>query len=103
MRNLRERKTDVLITRWIATDDNDDMKAEILYEAPLVVMTDHRHPLLRRKPISLADLMNEPWIHSPPGSLLGRSVKAIFGRNKLMVPPAAVTTNSMYMRLNLLP
>ncbi|HEY4405293.1 MAG TPA: LysR family transcriptional regulator [Xanthobacteraceae bacterium] len=102
MRNLRERKTDVLVTRWIATDDNDDMKAEILYEAPLAVMTDHRHRLLRRKPISLADLMNEPWIHSPPDSLLGRSVKAIFGRNKLMVPPAAVTTNSMYMRLNLL-
>jgi DNA-binding transcriptional LysR family regulator len=102
MRNLRERKTDVLVTRWIATGDDDDMKAEILYEAPLVVMTDHRHRLLRRKPISLADLMNEPWIHSPPDSLIGRLVKAIFGRNKLMVPAAAVTTNSMYMKLNLL-
>jgi DNA-binding transcriptional LysR family regulator len=102
IRNLRERKTDVLLTRWVGTGDDDDMKAEILYEAPLVVVTDHRHRLLRRKPISLADLMNEPWIHSPPDSLLGHSVKAIFARNKLMVPAATVTTNSIYMRLNLL-
>ena len=102
MRNLRERKTDVLVTRWIATGDNDDMKAEILYEAPLVVMTDHRHRLLRRRPISLAELLDDPWIHSPPDSLIGRSITAIFGRNKLKVPAAAVTTNSMYMKLNLL-
>jgi DNA-binding transcriptional LysR family regulator len=78
------------------------MKAEILYEAPLVVMADHRHRLLRRKPISLADLMNEPWIHSPSDSLLGRSVKAVFSKNKLMLPAAAVTTSSIYMRLTLL-
>ena len=87
MRNLRERKTDVLVTRWVATDDDDDdMKAEILYEAPLVVMTDHRHRLLRRKSISLADLTNEAWIHSPPESLIGSSVKAIFGRNNPQRP-----------------
>jgi DNA-binding transcriptional LysR family regulator len=102
MRGLRERKLDVLVTRWAPTGDDDDMKAEILYEAPLVVMADHRHRLLRRKPIRLADLMNEPWIHSPPDSLLGRFVRAVFSTNKLMLPAAAVTTSSIYMRLNLL-
>ena len=102
MRGLRDRKLDVLVTRWVATGDDDDMKAEILYQSPLVVMADHRHRLLRRKPISLADLMNEPWIHSPSDSLLGRSVNAVFSRNKLVFPAAAVTTSSIYMRLNLL-
>ena len=34
MRGLRERKLDVLVTRWVATGDDDDMKAEILYDAP---------------------------------------------------------------------
>jgi DNA-binding transcriptional LysR family regulator len=102
MQGLRERKLDVLVTRWVATGDDDDMEAEILYESPLVIMADHRHRLLRRKPISLADLMNEPWIHSPSDSLLGRSVKDVFRRNKLMLPAAAVTTSSINMRLSLL-
>jgi DNA-binding transcriptional LysR family regulator len=102
MRGLRERKLDVLVTRWVATGDDDDMKAEILYESPLAVMADHRHRLLRRKPISLADLMSEPWIHSPLDSLLGRSVKDVFRRNKLTLPAATVTTSSINMRLNLL-
>src|SRR5215468_1086848 len=45
MHELRERKLDVLIARWIPTPDADDFKVEVLYKGPLTVMADHRHPL----------------------------------------------------------
>src|SRR5215470_3308806 len=102
LRELRERRLDILITRWFPTPDTNDLKAEILYKAPLAVMADRRHPLLRRRGLSLSDLMDELWVLSPPDSLLGRLVRDVFRRKKLKLPQAAVTTLSMYMRLNLL-
>jgi DNA-binding transcriptional LysR family regulator len=102
MRELRERKLDVLITRWIPISDSDDLKAAVLYRSPLAVMADHRHPLVRRREPSLSDLMDELWTLSPPDSYLGRLVDDAFRRRKLKLPQAAVTTISIYMRLNLL-
>jgi len=102
LRELRERKLDILITRWFPTPDTDDLNAEILYKARLAVMADHRHPLVRRRGLSLSDLMDELWTLSPPDSLLGRLVGDAFRRRKLKLPQAAVTTLSIYMRLNLL-
>src|SRR4051812_9114304 len=102
LRELRERKLDILITRWFPTSDTDDLTAEILYKASLAVMADHRHPLVRQKELSLRELQDKLWTLSPPDSLLGRLVGDIFRRRKLKLPQASVTTQSMYMRLNLL-
>jgi DNA-binding transcriptional LysR family regulator len=102
LRELRERKLDILLTRWVTTSDTDDLTAEILYKASLAVMADHRHRLVRRRELSLSDLKDELWTLSPPDSLLGRLVGDVFRRRKLRLPHAAVTTQSMYMRLNLL-
>jgi DNA-binding transcriptional LysR family regulator len=101
-RELRERKLDVLIAFWIPTQDNDDLKADILYKAAFAVMADHRHPLVRRKELSLSDLIGEHWTLAPPDSFQGRLVDDFFRRKKLKPPHAVVTTISTYMSLNLL-
>ena len=44
----------------------DDLAAEVLLKAPLAVLADRRHPLLKRKKLSLADTMGEAWTLSPP-------------------------------------
>jgi DNA-binding transcriptional LysR family regulator len=102
VRDLRERVLDVVITRWTAEAVADDLAAEVLLKAPLAVLADQRHPLLKRKKLSLADTMGEAWTLSPPDSFLGRVVVDVFRRRKLPLPPAIVTTLSIHMRLNLL-
>ena len=102
VRDLRERALDVVITRWTADAVADDLASEVLLKAPLAVLADRRHPLLKRKKLSLADTMAEAWTLSPPDSFLGRVVVDVFRQRKLPLPPSIVTTLSVHMRLNLL-
>jgi DNA-binding transcriptional LysR family regulator len=101
-RELRERRLDVLLTRWNSRLEADDLVAEVLYESTLVVMADKSHPMVPRKKLGLAELMQEQWTLSPPDTFLGRIGVDLFRRKKLPLPPTIVTTSSLYMRLNLL-
>jgi DNA-binding transcriptional LysR family regulator len=100
LRSLRERELDIVITRWM-TPEPDDLAAELLFEAPLAVLADRRHPLVGRERLELADLMTQTWVLPPPNGFLGRIIVEIFGRRGLPLPPALVTTVSVYMQLNL--
>ena len=99
---LRERKHDVLVSRWDTLRVADDLKAQLLFKSPLAVMVARGHPLLLRKKLDLGDLMQEQWTLSPPESFLGRTVVDLFRRRKLPLPLAIVTTISIHMRLDLL-
>jgi DNA-binding transcriptional LysR family regulator len=100
---LRQRTIDVAITRWAPTPVAPDLAAEVLFRSSLAVMAERRHPLLRsRKKLKLGDLMEEQWTLSPPDTFLGRTGAELFQRHRLPLPPTAVTTVSIYMRLNLL-
>lgn len=99
---LRQRSRDVVVTRWAPPPMADDLSVQTLFRSSLAVMAAHGHPLLRRKKLSLAELMNERWTLSPPDSFLGRVVVDLFRRRKLPLPPAVVTTISIHMRLDLL-
>ena len=99
---LRQRTRDVVISRWAAPPATDDLAVQPLFKSPLAVMAAQGHPLLRRRRLGLADLMDERWTLSPPDSFLGRTVVELFRRRKLPLPPAVVTTISIHMRLDLL-
>jgi DNA-binding transcriptional LysR family regulator len=102
-RDLRERRLDVLLRRWLPTTPGaDDLTIEVVFEQALGVLADRRHPLLRRRNAQLADLMEERWALSPADSFLGRVVADVFARRNLPLPSAVVTTVSIYMRLSLL-
>ena len=102
VRDLRERALDIVVSRWTQSAVADDLAAEVLMRAPLAVLADRHHPLVKRRKLSLADTMNEAWTLSPPDSFLGRVVVDVFRRRKLPLPAAVVTTLSIHMRLNLL-
>lgn len=57
-----------------------------------------RNPLVRRKGLALAEVMDQPWTLSPPDTFLGRLVAAAFRREGLPLPVAAVTSVSIAMR-----
>jgi DNA-binding transcriptional LysR family regulator len=102
VRELRERRIDVMLTRWIKPLIAEDLAAHVLFESAVAVMAQRRHPLLRYKSLRLADLMTERWTLAPTDSFPGRVVADLFARNRLVLPSAAVTTASIYLRLNLL-
>jgi len=102
VRGLRERTLDVAITRWTDGAIADDLTADVLFNAPLAVLADRRHPLVGRKKLSLADTMQQAWTLSPPDSFLGRIVVAAFNKRKLQLPASVVTTLSIHTRLNML-
>ena len=100
-RELRERTLDLALTRWEPEFVADDLAAQVLFNSPYVVMAAHRHPLLRRKKLNLADLMAERWTFSPPDTFAGRTMVELFRRRKLPLPPTVVISNSVFMRLSL--
>jgi DNA-binding transcriptional LysR family regulator len=102
LRELRERALDIVVVRGSAESAADDLAEETLYNAPLAVMADKRHPLVGRRRLELKDLMNERWALSPPDSYLGVMVVDIFRRRGLELPSAAVTSISIFMRLTML-
>jgi DNA-binding transcriptional LysR family regulator len=99
---LRQRTRDVVVTRWAPPPAADDLAVQTLFKSSLAVMAAQGHPLLRRRKLSLGDLMEERWTLSPPESFLGRVVVGLFDRRKLPLPATVVTTISIHMRLNLL-
>jgi DNA-binding transcriptional LysR family regulator len=100
MRSLRERELDIVITRWM-TSEPEDLAAELLFEAPLAVLADRRHPLVDSERLDLVDLMTQTWVLPPPDGFLGRIITEIFSRRGLPCPTPLVTTVSVYMQLNL--
>jgi DNA-binding transcriptional LysR family regulator len=102
VRRLRERALDVVLTRWNALTQADDLAAETLYTSTLAIMADKSHPLANGKRLPLPDLMQERWALSPPDSFFGRIVVELFQRRRLPLPTNTVTTTSIFMRLNLM-
>ncbi len=99
---LRERSLDVLVSRWLPPINADDLAVTTMFNSPLAVMAADCHPLLQRKKLKLADLSDEKWTLSPSDSFLGRIIAEMFHSRDLPLPPTAVTTISVHMRLNLL-
>jgi DNA-binding transcriptional LysR family regulator len=101
-RDLRERRVDLLLTRWIPALIAEDLTATLLFQSPFAVMAEKSHRVFGRKKLRLADLMDERWVLSPNDSFLGRIVTDIFRRQDLPLPHAVVTSISISLRLNLL-
>jgi DNA-binding transcriptional LysR family regulator len=99
---LRERNLDLTISRIAGPSPEKDLKAEILFHDPLVVMTAQTNPWVRRRNFDLADLLDEPWILPPPHVFLGQFVAAAFHARGLAVPRSSVMTASVHMRHNML-
>jgi DNA-binding transcriptional LysR family regulator len=98
---LRERKVDFVIGRSLQPLHDKDLSQEILFDDPLFVVVGRENPLARRRNISLADLMQEPWM-MPPGDTVGVLINDTFRDAGLRPPEPVIVSSSLSMYFELL-
>src|SRR5580698_7126170 len=99
--NLRDRDVELVLGRLPATMNEPDLIAEPLFDEPNVVVAGADNGWAKRRSLTLADLMGEPWVLAQPGSLARSLQDQAFRMNGLEPPPATALTVSLhlYMRL----
>ena len=101
-RALRERKIDLVIARQRHSPSDQELAEELLFYEPLFVVTGMQNPWARRPKISLADLIDEPWIMLPAESVAGPLIVDAFRECGLPMPRTAVVSDSIPLRNSLL-
>jgi DNA-binding transcriptional LysR family regulator len=99
--NLRDRKVELVFGRLPTTMTEPDLVAETLFDEPNVVVAGSESRWAKRRNLTLADLIGEPWVLGEPGSLARSLHDETFRRSGLEPPSATVLTVSLhlYMRL----
>jgi len=100
---LRQRHVDLILGRVMESEADDDLHTEFLFHDPVRVVAGEGNKWLRRRRIELAELLDEPWILTPPDSLPSALVREAFSSKGLEVPPAAVVSTSLHIVNRLLP
>jgi DNA-binding transcriptional LysR family regulator len=92
---LRERHVEVVIGPMIGLDLVDDTAVEILFDERFVVMVGRSSKWARRHNVTLADLMDEPWVLPPRGSNIGAHFTQGFRAAGVEPPRKSVATFSV--------
>ena len=101
-RDLSERNVDLLVARRFGDLEDERLDFEFLFEETYVIAAGAQNPLVRRRRIELAELVNEPWTLPPPSNALGVVAIEAFRASGLNYPPASVITSAPDMRISLL-
>jgi DNA-binding transcriptional LysR family regulator len=96
-REVMDRNVELAICRMIGPLP-DDLAAEVLFHDALAILTSARNPLTRRRRLTLADLVNEPWVQLPGDSLFGSMVMEVFRAHGHEPPRPTVVTHSEYLK-----
>jgi DNA-binding transcriptional LysR family regulator len=99
-RALEERAVDAVVMGILAPLA-DHLQAEVLYTSSRFVVASTENPWSRRRRVTLADLMNEPWTLPPPDSPTGAQAAEAFRTAGLNLPRATVITYTDIARLAL--
>jgi DNA-binding transcriptional LysR family regulator len=102
LNNLTGRSVDLLVFRKVDAVMNGQTNFEFLFKSPYVVAAGAGNAWLKRRKITLADLMAEPWALPAPDDAFGTFVTEAFRSARLEYPRAAVATSALEMRANLL-
>jgi len=100
-RELKGRNIEAFVAILEDALDREHFDAEILYDDPLLVVADRHHPLVRRRNIKLADLVNEPWALPPADTPSGSYVRNAFQGSGLALSNRIVSTYSHVLRHHL--
>ena len=101
-RELRERSVDLLLGRLFKPVTVDDVAVEHLCRDRFFVVAGAHTAWAKRRKVALAELMSEPWILFPEGSLSGSYIEAGFQAQGLSLPQHRLTSFSMQLRFHLL-
>ena len=81
---------------------DERLNYEFLFEDCYSIVVGAKNPLMRRRSIALADLMDKPWVLPPSDSVLGSLALEAFRASGLDYPHAAVITEPADVRISLL-
>ena len=99
---LRERNVDLVIGRMPRELAADDLSSEILFEEPFLAVAGMNSKPARRRSITLAELIAEPWVLPPYSSLPGSLILGFFRANNLQPPQPSITTLSGQLTVTLI-
>jgi DNA-binding transcriptional LysR family regulator len=100
-RELHERNVDLAVARIPRSFMDDDLDIEILFDDPEVVVAGAASRWARRRKISLAELVKEPWI-LPPNEVVNALIAEAFNAHDLEAPRERVSAGSILLRNRLL-
>ncbi|SRR5216683_1067535 len=100
-RELRDRSVDLIVARIPAPFTEQDLDAEILYDEPIFVVAGLQSKWAHRRKIKLAELVNEPWLLTPPNTLPRSLVEEAFRAHGLEVPRPSVVSYTYHLRNSL--
>ena len=98
---LRERRIDLALARIPRSFAEDDFDVEFLFDDPHRVVAGARSPWARRRKITLAELVNEPWIFAS-NQVIRELITEAFKARGLEVPRERVNASSILLRNHLL-
>jgi DNA-binding transcriptional LysR family regulator len=99
-RELPERNIDLALVPLVGAAVRDDQEATILFQDSLRVVVGAKSPWARRRRVTLADLVDEPWCVAR--SAIGSLVTDAFGASGLPAPRIAVTATTAHLLFQLL-
>lgn len=104
--DLLARTLDLVIARGRPTLADpgimDSLSVEVLFRDELAVAAGSQTQWARRRKIDLAELKNEPWILSAPGTWNHTVVADVFRARRLGLPRVSLNTLSIHLRASLL-
>jgi DNA-binding transcriptional LysR family regulator len=100
-RELRDRSFDLVIARIPSPFSEKDLDAEILFEEPIFVVAGSNSKWARRRKIALGELLEEPWLLTPPNTLPHSLVEEAFRAHRLAVPAPSAVSYTYHLRNSL--
>jgi DNA-binding transcriptional LysR family regulator len=89
---LLQGELDMVVGRLLDTARSNELSYELLKtDEPHAVISSSQHPLAGRKDLQLEDLIAQPWIFPPEGSLLREKLAAMFMQHGLPLPSIVET------------
>jgi len=93
---MRQRDIELVISRLADFVTDEDLNVDTLFHDELAVICSKRNKWARRRGVSLAELVGEPWVFPPATGFLTKVIRKAFDEQGLEVPRATVTTLSTY-------
>ena len=101
-RALRERRIDLFVARSPQRPIDQDLTEELLFDESLLIVAGAQNPLVRRRKLALADIVDEPWIMLPAGNPAGLLFAEACRNLGVPAPRGMVTSESGPLRNSLL-
>ena len=96
VQRLLQGHLDMVVARLLDAETADELAYEPLaFDEPHAVIASARHPLAGHAHLRLEDLIEQPWIMPPPGSLVRDKLAAMFLHEGLPQPGDIVETSSL--------